>query len=517
MNSSKSTAVEEAQTDIREHTQAIINELGSLAQEVSGGTEIRELLSRVSRQTAMSLDMCIRDTQQALVGTQGLATRLAAKTEDTQEKLKTLTKTIDITGCAEDTARRIARQAHRRYFTTRVHSMDSFDRTILFQATPPLTIFVCSTTGQGSEPSNMRKFWRFLLRKSLPHDALSALRFAVFGLGDSHYDGFNFAAKRLFRRLKALGAGEIVGRGDGDDAHYLGLDGALDPWLDRLWAGVEAIYPLPREIMPEDTVPEPVFRVEPAVGGEGRAEGRAERWAEGRAMDKGKGKAKGKDGDGDGDRHKDVHVDVGDGSVAAQLVLNERLTATDHFQDVRHLQFAPQARLSWAPGDTCMLRPSNPSSAATAFLHAMHWADQPVAIAGSSGLPQWVPRHTTLWHLAKHCLDITAVPRRSFFELLRVFSDHPAERDRLAELASTQGQDDLLAYCVRPRRTILEVLDDFPHSRVPLRYLLDVFPLISERAYSISSHATGEPRVDLTVAVVEYRTVMQAPRLGLCS
>ncbi|KAJ1887961.1 hypothetical protein LPJ66_008824 [Kickxella alabastrina] len=96
MNSSKSTAVEEAQTDIREHTQAIINELGSLAQEVSGGTEIRELLSRVSRQTAMSLDMCIRDTQQALVGTQGLATRLAAKTEDTQEKLKTLTKTIDI-------------------------------------------------------------------------------------------------------------------------------------------------------------------------------------------------------------------------------------------------------------------------------------------------------------------------------------------------------------------------------------------------------------------------------------
>ncbi|KAJ1887146.1 NAPDH-dependent diflavin reductase [Kickxella alabastrina] len=490
MNSSKSTAVEEAQTDIREHTQAIINELGSLAQEVSGGTEIRELLSRVSRQTAMSLDMCIRDTQQALVGTQGLATRLAAKTEDTQEKLKTLTKTIDIVKVAgEDTARRIARQAHRRYFTTHVHSMDSFDRTILFQATPPLTIFVCSTTGQGSEPSNMRKFWRFLLRKSLPHDALSALRFAVFGLGDSHYDGFNFAAKRLFRRLKALGAGEIVGRGDGDDAHYLGLDGALDPWLGRLWAGVEAICPLPREIMPEDTVPEPVFRVEPAVGGEERAIEPAEE----RAMA------------------------VGDGSVAARLVLNERLTATDHFQDVRHLQFAPQARLSWAPGDTCMLRPSNPSSAATAFLHTMHWADQPVAIAGSPGLPQWVPRHTTLWHLAKHCLDITAVPRRSFFELLRVFSDHPAERDRLAELASTQGQDDLLAYCVRPRRTILEVLDDFPHSRVPLRYLLDVFPLINERAYSISSHAAGEPRVDLTVAVVEHRTVMQAPRLGLCS
>ena len=31
----------------------------------------------------------------------------------------------------------------------------------------------------------MKSFWRFLLRKSLPADSLSALQYAVFGLGDS--------------------------------------------------------------------------------------------------------------------------------------------------------------------------------------------------------------------------------------------------------------------------------------------------------------------------------------------
>jgi sulfite reductase alpha subunit-like flavoprotein len=40
-------------------------------------------------------------------------------------------------------------------------------------------IFVCSTTGQGEEPDNMKRFWRFLLKRSLPLDSLRALRCAV--------------------------------------------------------------------------------------------------------------------------------------------------------------------------------------------------------------------------------------------------------------------------------------------------------------------------------------------------
>ena len=38
---------------------------------------------------------------------------------------------------------------------------------------------------QGELPSNMRAFWRFLLRKNLPADSLSSVSFAAFGLGDS--------------------------------------------------------------------------------------------------------------------------------------------------------------------------------------------------------------------------------------------------------------------------------------------------------------------------------------------
>lgn len=54
-------------------------------------------------------------------------------------------------------------------------------------------------------------------------------------------------------------------------------------------------------------------------------------------------------------------------------------------------------------------------------------------------------------------LDIAAVPRRSFFELLATFATNELEREKLSEFSSAQGQDELHAYCNRPRRTALEV------------------------------------------------------------
>ena len=140
------------------------------------------------------------------------------------------------TGNARDVAERIAREAARGGDDAGpVHclSMDRFEVTQL--PTAPLVVCVCSTTGQGDPPANMRDFWRFLLRKSLPADSLNAVRFAVFGLGDSHYQKYNVAAKRLHRRLLALGARELLDLGLGDDQHPTGYEATLDPWLERLW------------------------------------------------------------------------------------------------------------------------------------------------------------------------------------------------------------------------------------------------------------------------------------------
>ncbi|KAJ2828380.1 hypothetical protein GGI24_002409 [Coemansia furcata] len=93
--SARATAVDEAQSDIREHAQAVVSELGSLAQEASGGNELRDAIMRAAKQTA-ALDACIRDTQQTLAAAQQGAQRLAERTDEANEQWKSLAKTIDI-------------------------------------------------------------------------------------------------------------------------------------------------------------------------------------------------------------------------------------------------------------------------------------------------------------------------------------------------------------------------------------------------------------------------------------
>ncbi|KAJ2744106.1 hypothetical protein GGI20_003246 [Coemansia sp. BCRC 34301] len=90
-----STAVDEAQSDIREHAQAAVGELGSLAQEASGGSEFRDMVMRAAKLTA-GLDGCILNTQQSLSALQTGAMRLAERTDESNEQWKSLEKTIDI-------------------------------------------------------------------------------------------------------------------------------------------------------------------------------------------------------------------------------------------------------------------------------------------------------------------------------------------------------------------------------------------------------------------------------------
>jgi sulfite reductase alpha subunit-like flavoprotein len=83
-------------------------------------------------------------------------------------------------------------------------------------------VFVVSTTGSGVEPRSMTELWTMLLRSDLPDDLFEDLPFAVFGLGDTSYEKFCWASKKLSRRMESLGGLEICERGDGDEQHRFG-------------------------------------------------------------------------------------------------------------------------------------------------------------------------------------------------------------------------------------------------------------------------------------------------------
>jgi len=133
-------------------------------------------------------------------------------------------------------------------------------------------------------------------------------------------------------------------------------------------------------------------------------------------------------------------------------------------------------------------------------------------------VPASLPLPSTLLHLLQEHFDLVGHPRRYFFELLSFFATAEHEKEKLHELASTEGQEDLRNYSHKPRRTPLEVLKDFPSVKVPLEYIFELLPRIQARSFSISSSLLAHPnQIQVTVAVVSYKTMLKVPRKGLCS
>jgi sulfite reductase alpha subunit-like flavoprotein len=116
-----------------------------------------------------------------------------------------------------------------------------------------------------------------------------------------------------------------------------------------------------------------------------------------------------------------------------------------------------------------------------------------------------------------------SIPRRSFFAQLAHFSNDEFQRERLLEFTNPEYIDELYDYTTRPRRSILEVLQEFESVKIPWQRVCSVIPAIRGRQFSIaiahsaSAAADNRTRVELLIAIVKYRTVIKRIRQGVCT
>lgn len=133
-------------------------------------------------------------------------------------------------------------------------------------------------------------------------------------------------------------------------------------------------------------------------------------------------------------------------------------------------------------------------------------------------VPEFLQQELSLRTIAKQLWDINTIPRPRTFELLLINCSNDLEREKLTEFTQPDGLDDLYSYANRPRRTTIEVLRDFPHatSQLNLQILFEIFPFIKPRSFSIASCREND-KLDVLVAVVDYKTILAKRRKGLCS
>ncbi|KAK0636902.1 hypothetical protein B0T17DRAFT_485500 [Bombardia bombarda] len=535
------------------------------------------------------------------------------------------------TGNAEEIAMELVKMARRLHFQTVVDEMDSFKLTDLLRYS--VVIFVTSTTGQGDMPRNTTKFWRNLLREKLSKtNCLAPVNFAIFGLGDSSYPKFNWAARKLRVRLLQLGASEFFKQGEADERHDDGIDSIFVPWYQELRTTLSTRHPLPGNIKPlsDDTQLPPVYTLRlastmftfSASGSPSTAVGSdagdapetpspptAEELEELAArFERTKTKAavhthienprshvlnvvaaaeRSRDGtfppfmarrDDVWENLHNRRVDSLDkdniitdhpekyllhkphrtvsslppedmlaipGSYVARLMYNERQTPDDHWQDVRQLTFGIEPRRRppiITAGTTLVIYPKNYPEDVQSLIDMMGWqevAEKPLDFTHSVASAMTAlslttrPKHLylkeragkgTLRDLLTHNFDITAIPKRNFVRELMFFTTEDLETTRLRELSSYGSEQEFYDYTSRPRRTILELLRDFPGVKIPFSRVMDMFPIIRGREFSIcngedmiTANEGGIAIVSILVALVKYKTIIRKPREGLCS
>ncbi|KAA8570014.1 hypothetical protein EYC84_002352 [Monilinia fructicola] len=502
------------------------------------------------------------------------------------------------TGNSQDVAEELGRVMERLHFMTRVIEMDLADIRELSKYT--LVIFTISTTGQGEFPKNARNH----------------VNFTTFGLGDSSYAKFNFAARKLHKRLEQLGGKEIYPRGEGDEQHEEGIDGTFLSWYIDLRKKLLESFPLPDglEQIPDgvllppkywleiknesSTIPEKLYspledddKIDQTKFDSSKSK-LASASAEdlntstlplpttsvpdqetlgevdvnlqqpsisdsstmvdtsGLGFDDPKPSSRLTDFSQDGletiDRVMPKTAPLPDlpGAFEVMVVQNKRVTPTSHWQDVREITFRVKAdkAKTFLAGDTISIHPKNFPEDVQTLIDLMEWNDvADLKLHFHARTPDWfaakdlvslqpglypIDDDQTLRELLIHNLDFQAIPKRHFFKIMANHTDDPMHKARLLEFQDPLYTDEFYDYTSRPRRSILETLQDFPSVKLPWKHATTMFPVIRGREFSICSggslHLTEKKdapfaHFQILVAIVRYRTVLQKIRNGLCS
>lgn len=439
-----------------------------------------------------------------------------------EDRAKPLILYATQTGNALDAAERVAREAERRGCTVNLLSMDEYDASSLPHE--DTVIFVVSTTGQGDTPDSMKVFWRFLLQRNLSKHWLEGVRYALFGLGDSGYQKYNFVAKKLDKRLSDLGAMAIIEKGLGDDQHPSGYEAALDPWMSSLWSMLNQInhkffpqgpdFVIPDMKLIDQTKVQITYHCNDKVDPQFHPNSDL-KWIE-MQIERARSMSPGK-----------FTPDKNRPHCFLKMIKNQPLTRAGCEKDVRHFEFEfLSSAIEYEVGAVLEVLPSQNPAAVDGFIERCNLDPDAFITVHPREMDNHLLHTCTtakvpirLKDFVSLTMDVaSASPRRYFFEVMSYFATAPHEKERLQYFASAEGRDDLYQYNQKERRTVLEALEDFPSVQMPFEWLVQLVPPLKTRAFSISSSPSAHPnQVHLTVNVVSWTTPFKRKKSGLCS
>lgn len=364
-------------------------------------------------------------------------------------------------GTAEALARKLAKELKAQGHTPAISTLVGYTPAAL--AAESHALIIASTYGDGEAPDGVQPFFEQLCLEHFPR--MEKLRYAVFALGDRHYEHFCKFGLDLDAKLAALGANPLCARMDCD----VDVEASFAQWKS-------AVLDLLNKR--EDVIPEKLVKQSSALQATYALT--------------------------DSKPDKKAPAFTRDNPLMAAVVEKRRLTADSSSKATIHIAFSTSGTgLTYEAGDAFGIIPANDPNLVAEILQRMCMNGNEKVTCGKHGV-------TTLHGALMRNLQITRLSRKIIQEYAK-----RGNCSRLLELLSAERAGDLEQYA--SGRGLVDLLVEFPGVLDDAADVVAMLPKLTPRLYSISSSPAAHPgQLHATVAVVRYHA-HQRERSGVCS
>lgn len=372
-------------------------------------------------------------------------------------------------GTTDGLARDVAQAAELNGFDVTMGTLDEYAGRLPTDG----AVVLLSASYNGAPPNNAAGFLSWL--DSASETDVKGVSYLVFGCGSRDWAAtFQSIPRQIDEQLQALGANRLAERGEGDARDD--LDGQFQTWLETLWPTLgEAL-----EIGIDFSSPvsaEPLYKVELVESITANPVANMAGAVDMRILDNRELQSPGKDG--------------------------------AETRSTRHIEVALPDSVSYQPGDHLCVVPVNPPELIERTLKRIGIdADAYIKIESRSQMRGPFPSGSTfsVRRLAERYGELQAVATRKDIGVLARHTRCPDSKPKLEALAAPEkdGVDLYRREVQAKRKSVLDILEDFPACELPFAVFLELIPWLTPRYYSISSSMAAAPdRCSITVAVVE--------------
>jgi cytochrome P450 / NADPH-cytochrome P450 reductase len=364
-------------------------------------------------------------------------------------------------GTAEELARSIAEDAEASGFAATLSSLDDMAGRL---PTEGAVAIVCASYN-GGPPDNAGQFIRSL--REAASGSLEGVRYSVFGCGNRDWAStYQSIPRQIDELLAEKGAERLHPRGEGDAKED--LDGNFRDWYEPMLPAVANKLGVKLEA-DAGVAHEPLYQVA--------------------AVDK-----------------PPSNPIIG-GSVALpmRMLVNRELQNADKSgRSTRHIEVLLPDGVGYRAGDHLSVMPQNGAALVERALRRFGFAPGAhVLLTAAEGRRAALPvgEAIAVHRLLSDFLELQLPATRKQIQAMAQHTRCPFTRPRLEALLE---EERFRAEILAKRKSVLDLLEEFPACELPFAAFLEMLPLMTPRYYSISSSPVAdEARCSITVAVVE--------------